>query len=115
MDNMMPDAAGRDDAAQEKTELTGMTEAELTEWVKAQGMPAFRGKQIFQWIHRGADFEEMTNLPASLRESLSGLAVAQPVSIRLHQVSRLDGTVKFLFRLMDENCVEGVLMRYHYG
>ncbi|MBQ8072833.1 MAG: 23S rRNA (adenine(2503)-C(2))-methyltransferase RlmN [Clostridia bacterium] len=111
----MPDAAGRDDAAQEKTELTGMTEAELTEWVKAQGMPAFRGKQIFQWIHRGADFEEMTNLPASLRESLSGLAVAQPVSIRLHQVSRLDGTVKFLFRLMDENCVEGVLMRYHYG
>ena len=44
------------------TELTGMTCEELTAWVKEQGYPAFRGKQIFRWIHQGADFEEMTNL-----------------------------------------------------
>ena len=46
----------------EKTELTGMTRDELTAWMAAQGYPAFRGKQVFEWIHRGADFDEMTNL-----------------------------------------------------
>ena len=98
-----------------KTELTGLTEAELTAWAKDAGLPAFRGKQIFQWIHRGADFDQMTNLPADLRARLKETAVAQPVEIRLEKVSALDGTVKFLFGLKDGNCVEGVLMRYHYG
>lgn len=98
-----------------KTELTGMTRAEITEWAAAQGLPAFRGKQIFQWIHRGVDFGGMTNLPAALRERLAEEACAQPVHIRTQRVSRLDGTVKFLFSLEDGNCVEGVLMRYHYG
>ena len=98
-----------------KTELTGMTRAEITEWAAAQGLPAFRGKQIFQWIHRGVDFGGMTNLPAALRERLAEEACAQPVRIRTERVSRLDGTVKFLFGLEDGNCVEGVLMRYHYG
>lgn len=97
------------------TELTGMTCEELTAWVKDQGHPAFRGKQIFRWIHQGADFEEMTNLPAAMRERLQQEAVAQPVHIRLQRISPLDGTVKFLYELKDGNCVEGVLMRYKYG
>ena len=97
------------------TELTGMTCAELTGWCKEQGWPAFRGKQIFSWIHRGAEPDGMTNLPKELREALKLRAVTQPVSIRFHRVSKLDGTVKFLFSLRDGNCVEGVLMRYHYG
>ena len=97
------------------TELTGMTCDEITAWVKDQGYPAFRGKQIFRWIHQGADFEEMTNLPATMREKLQQEAVAQPVSIRLQRKSPLDGTVKFLYALKDGNCVEGVLMRYKYG
>ena len=97
------------------TELTGMTCNEITAWVKDQGYPAFRGKQIFRWIHQGADFEEMTNLPAAMREKLQQEAVAQPVSIRLQRKSPLDGTVKFLYALKDGNCVEGVLMRYKYG
>ena len=46
----------------EKTELTGMTRDEMTAWVRDHGLPAFRGKQIFEWIHRGADFDTMTNL-----------------------------------------------------
>ena len=99
----------------DKTELAGLGEAEMTEWVKAHGLPGFRGKQIFQWIHRGADFDGMTNLPAGLRKQLEETAVAQPAAIRTYRVSRLDGTVKFLFSLRDGNCVEGVLMRYHYG
>ena len=98
-----------------KTELTGMDLAGLTAWCKAQGLPAFRGKQIFRWIHRGADFPEMSDLPAALREKLAAEATAQPVAVRLTRVSALDGTVKFLFALGDGNCVEGVLMRYHHG
>jgi len=78
-----------------KTELTGMTLDELSAWARDQGLPAFRGKQIFQWIHRGRDFSEMSNLPAELRKKLTDTAVAQPVRIRLRRVSRLDGTVKF--------------------
>ena len=97
------------------TELTGMTCEELTAWAKEQGYPAFRGKQIFRWIHQGADFDGMTNLSKDLREDLKQKAVAQPVSIRLERRSALDGTVKFLYELKDWNCVEGVLMRYKYG
>lgn len=97
------------------TELTGMTCAELTDWVKAQGYPAFRGKQIFHWIHQSADFDEMTNLPKEFREQLKQTATAQPVRIRLERKSELDGTVKFLYELKDGNCVEGVLMRYKFG
>ena len=97
------------------TELTGMTCGEITAWIREGGYPAFRGKQIFHWIHQGADFSEMTNLPESMREKLSQEAIAQPVKIRLERKSTLDGTVKLLYELRDGNCVEGVLMRYKYG
>jgi len=97
------------------TELTGMTRAELTEWVKLQGYPAFRARQIFRWIHQGAGFGEMTNLSKEMREQMEQAAVAQPVRIRLKRESPLDGTVKLLYELRDGNCVEGVLMRYKYG
>lgn len=97
------------------TELTGMTPQELSDWCKAQGMPAFRGKQIFRWIHQGADFDAMTNLPAAMRAQLKEIAVAQPVSIIDERKSLIDDTVKFLFGLKDGNCVEGVLMHYHHG
>ena len=97
------------------TELTGMTAAELSAWVKEQGMPAFRGKQIFRWIHQGADFDAMTNLPLAMREQLKQQAIAQPVEILDMRQSKIDETVKFLFGLRDGNCVEGVLMSYHHG
>lgn len=97
------------------TELTGMTCEELTAWMKEQGYPAFRGRQVFRWIHQGADFGEMSNLSREMREDLHRIATAQPVSIRLTRKSSLDGTVKLLYELTDGNCVEGVLMRYRYG
>lgn len=97
------------------TELTGMFPEELTAWCAAQGLPAFRGRQMFQWIHQGVDFDGMTNLPLSLREKLKETAVAQPVCILQQRQSKLDDTVKFLFGLKDGNCVEGVLMHYHHG
>ena len=97
------------------TELTGMNPAELTDYCREQGLPAFRGKQLFRWIHQGVDFDGMTNLPLSLREKLRQTAVAQPVEIIDRRESRLDDTVKFLFGLKDGHCVEGVLMHYHHG
>lgn len=97
------------------TELAGLTMEEMTEWVKQEGYPAFRGKQLFRWIHQGAEFDEMTNLSKEMRNSLMQKAVAQPVRIRTERKSKLDGTVKFLFELQDGNCVEGVLMQYKYG
>ncbi|MDO5435348.1 MAG: 23S rRNA (adenine(2503)-C(2))-methyltransferase RlmN [Clostridia bacterium] len=99
----------------EKTELTGMTPGELASYIKQQGWPEFRAKQIFSWIHKGADIPEMTNLPADMREALSQRAAVRTVKIMTERVSALDGTVKFLFALRDGNCVEGVLMRYKYG
>ena len=97
------------------TELTGMNPAELAEYCREQGLPAFRGRQLFRWIHQGADFDGMTNLPLALRERLRQTAVAQPVEIIERRQSRLDDTVKFLFGLRDGHCVEGVLMHYHHG
>ena len=97
------------------TELTGMNPAELTDYCREQGLPAFRGKQLFRWIHQGADFDGMTNLPLALREKLRQTAMAQPVEIIERRQSRLDDTVKFLFGLRDGHCVEGVLMHYHHG
>jgi len=96
-------------------ELTGMNREEMTAWMKSRGYPAFRGRQVFEWIQRGADFDEMSNLPKEMRETLKKEAVAQTAEIRLERKSALDGTVKFLFALRDGNCVEGVLMRYKYG
>ena len=97
------------------TILADMNCAELTAWCREQGMPAFRGKQIFRWIHQGADFDGMTNLPLALREQLKATAVAQPVTIIEERRSKIDDTTKFLFGLKDGNCVEGVLMHYHHG
>ena len=100
---------------EKKKELTGLTLREITDWAGTSGFPSFRGKQILRWIHQGADFDEMTNLPKDMREKLKETAVAQPVSIQTIRKSELDGTVKFLYSLKDGNCVEGVLMHYRFG
>ena len=96
-------------------ELASLFPGELAEWCREQGLPAFRAKQIFQWVHRGVDYDGMTNLPRELREKLAQAAIAQPVRILEQRQSRVDDTVKFLFGLRDGNCVEGVLMHYHHG
>ena len=84
--------------------------------MKELGEPAFRAGQIFQWLHRGAaSFEEMTNLPKALREKLAGACALTVPTVERKQVSQIDGTIKYLWRLSDGNCVETVLMRYHHG
>ncbi len=93
-----------------------MTPEELAAWLKELGEPAFRAKQIFRWIYRGAaSFEEMSDLSKPLRARLAELAFLSKPELARKQVSKLDGTTKYLWRLEDSSCVETVLMRYKYG
>lgn len=97
-------------------DLKSMPPEELTAWCKEQGMPAFRGKQIFQWFSRGiSSVEEMTNLPKALREKIAQEGQFSAPVVERKQVSKLDGTIKYLWRLSDGNCIETVLMRYRHG
>ena len=99
----------------DKKELLGLFPEELTAELAEYRLPAFRVKHLFTWLHRVAAFDQMTNLPKSLREQLAERYIDQPVAILEKRVSQLDGTVKLLYALPDGNCIEGVLMHYHHG
>ncbi len=96
--------------------LKSMTLPEITQVLKDLGQPGFRAKQIFTWLHKGVrTYDEMTNLPQSLRKVLAEeYPILAPQVVR-KQESQKDGTIKYLWKLSDGNCVETVLMRYHYG
>ena len=97
-------------------DIKSMDLAELTAYVQSLGQPAFRAGQVFQWLHRGVrSFEEMSNLPKALREQLAAECRLVPPEVERKQVSAQDGTVKYLWRLSDGNCIETVLMRYKHG
>ena len=98
-------------------DIKSLSLEELTEALKKLGQPAYRAKQIFEWLHSKliTDYDEMTNLSKKLREDLKEtfpLITLEKVD-SLH--SENDETVKFLFRLMDNRVIESVLMKYHYG
>ena len=96
--------------------LKSMTLPELTAVIKELRQPAFRGKQVYSWLHKGVrSYDEMTNLPKGLRDTLAERYPICPPEVARKQVSQKDGTIKYLWRLSDGNCVETVLMRYHYG
>ncbi len=88
---------------------------ELTQEIKASGMPAFRAKQIYGWIYQGKDFDEMTNLPKDMRTKLAEKYSSGKLKIFRKLTSKLDGTIKYLFDTGDGNLIESVLMKYKYG
>lgn len=96
--------------------IKSMTLSELTDVLKALGQPAFRAKQVYTWLHKGVrSYEQMTNIPQQLRNILADeYPINAPEVVRCQQ-SKIDGTIKYLWKLSDGNCVETVLMRYHYG
>ena len=99
-----------------KQDLKSMTMAEMQAAFSEMGQPTFRAKQVFTWLHRGAaSFEEMTNLSKPLREALAARYFITQPRIARKQVSKLDGTIKYLWQLGDGNCVESVVMQYHHG
>lgn len=99
------------------TDFRSLTYEKLCEEIKAMGLPAFRAKQIYEWLHqkRAGSYDEMTNLPAALRERLKSEYPLAAVSVERKLVSKIDGTVKYLFRLGDGEHVEGVRMAYKRG
>ena len=84
------------------TDLKSMLPEELERYLKNLGEPKFRAKQIFTWMHRGAaSFDEMSNIPKSLRDKLSQDAYINRLKLLRKQVSRVDGTAKYLWELRD--------------
>ncbi len=99
-----------------KADLKSMTREELSSYIKDLGEPAFRSKQVFHWLHRGVrSFDEMTDLPRSLKERLMEEAFITDLKVFKRFRSRLDDTVKYLFQLADGNIIETVAMKYHHG
>lgn len=71
---------------------------------------------MFTWLYRGVtSFDEMSNLPKALREKLKEQCILTVPTVARKQVSKLDGTIKYLWELADGNCIETVLMQYHHG
>ena len=96
--------------------LKSLTQPELVDILKQLGQPAFRAGQVFTWLHKGVrSYDEMTNLPKALRQTLAEHYPLFVPKVVRKQESQKDGTIKYLWQLSDGNCVETVLMRYRYG
>ena len=96
--------------------LKSLTQPELADILKQLGQPAFRAGQVFTWLHKGVrSYDEMTNLPKALRQTLAEHYPLFVPKVVRKQESQKDGTIKYLWQLSDGNCVETVLMRYRYG
>ena len=96
-------------------DLYSMLPAELEEYFISIGEPKFRAKQVFSRLHKGERISEITNLSKALREKLSAETTDTLPSVEQKLVSKIDGTVKYLFRLHDGACIESVFMRYKHG
>ena len=98
--------------------LKDLRPAELENFIKELGEPKFRAKQVFQWLYKDGgvtEWDQMTNVPKSLREKLAAQASLGILKKLQVQQSKLDGTRKYLFELEDGNCIESVFMKYKYG
>ena len=90
---------------------------ELINEMKLINQPAFRAKQIFEWLHVKlvSSYDDMTNLSKELRNTLKDLYPLTVLEETRRLMSKKDGTIKFLFRLNDDRVIESVLMKYHHG
>lgn len=97
-------------------DILSMLPQEIEGELAALGEPKYRAKQIFDWLSRGVrDFDEMTNLPKALKEKLKAEYRLYRPKVLSKQVSKLDGTIKYLWELYDGNAVETVVMSYKHG
>ena len=98
------------------TDIKSMNMEELKALMTALGDKPFRAKQIYSWLHERlvTSYDEMTNIPKSLKEKLKGYPITALEMVDV-QISKIDGTRKYLFRLNDGNVIESVLMRYKHG
>lgn len=101
----------------EQQDIKSYTLPELQAAFADLGLPKFRAGQVYSWLHQkqAESFEEMTNLSKELRQTLDDTYVLYNCKILRKLVSKLDGTIKYLFELNDGETVETVLMKYKYG
>ncbi len=100
----------------EKNDIKSILPEELESMVKGMGESSFRASQIFSWLNKGVEsFDEMKNLSSAFRERLNGSCELYAPTLLTEQVSKSDGTAKYLWELRDGNAVETVLMRYKHG
>ena len=105
-----------DASAAIKADILSMTPAELTRFVsETLSEKPFRAAQIYGWMMKGAAIDEMKNVPAALREKLKETCEYRLPKIAKRLVSKIDGTRKYLFELIDGECVESVFMKYEHG
>jgi len=96
-----------------KIVLKNLTEEELKDFLVSIGEKKFRGSQIYSWLYRNIrDFDEMNNIPKSLRAKLEEHAIIGNIEKDLRLDSKIDGTKKYLFKLNDGNIIETVAMDY---
>jgi len=100
---------------EQRPDIMSMMPEELAEFVRSIGEKPYRAEQLFAWMAKGAEIDEMTNLPKSFRDKLKECAEYRLPKIEEKFVSKIDGTVKYLFSLIDGECVESVLMKYEHG
>ena len=99
-----------------KTDIKSMNEIELKTMLMEMGQPGFRSGQVYKWLHQGVkSFDEMTNIPAALRQKLVENCYISHAAIEKKLISAYDGTVKYLFSFADGETVESVVMKYHHG
>ena len=98
-----------------KIDIYSMLPEELCEYFLSIGEPKFRAKQVFPRLHQGERISEITNLSKPLRARLEEETLDALPYVEEKLVSKIDGTVKYLFRLHDGACIESVLMRYNHG
>lgn len=98
-----------------KVDLLSLLPEEAEAFLASLGEPRYRAKQVFDWLMKGKTVSQMQNLPLSLRNKLEEACLMTLPTVAKKQVSALDGTVKYLFRMQDGACVESVLMRYEHG
>ncbi len=86
---------------------------EAGEFFAQQGEKNYRARQLFNWIYEKniESFEEMTNFSKDLRKILSENYILTPLKLEDHLVSKIDGTEKFLFKTLDGNYIESVLLK----
>ena len=96
--------------------ILDFTLEELQNWMKENGESAFRAKQVFSWIYKEVwTFDEMKNIPGSLKEKLKeNFTIEIPKIIEVYE-SNVDGTKKMLLSMKDNNLIECVLMKYKHG
>lgn len=100
----------------EKKDIRSMTREDLIEDFALFELPKFRAEQVFKWVSTGVeDFSQMTNISLNLRKKLSEYYFIPTVSIVKKLTSKIDNTVKYLYRLYDGNYIESVLMEYKHG